>query len=147
MRHRLLISARSIVLGWAMLCVLTILVERPLLRWTLALLGAAWLPTVQLALECAALVGTGWIIGRWCHLDGVRTVSVFAMILAVWNFGLVPAMNVAWLFQLIVDSFGDARYLESLITTAVTHALLFGSLLVGASLNRERQPASSLGLG
>jgi hypothetical protein len=144
MRYRLLIAARSILLGWATLAAVTYLVERPLLRWTLALLGAAWLPTVQLALECAALVGTGWIIGRWCHLDGVRTVSVFAMILAVWNFGLVPAMNVAWLFQLIVDSFGDSRYLESLGTAAVTHAFLFGSLFVGAILSRPARAPVSL---
>jgi hypothetical protein len=146
MRHRLLIAARSILLGWATLAAATYLVERPLLRWTAPLFGGQWIPTVQLALECAALAGTGWIIGRWCHLDSVRTVSVFAAMLAVWNFGLVPAMNVPWLFQLILDAFEDARYLEQLGTAAVTHAFLFGSLFVGVLLSRPApKPVSLLG--
>jgi hypothetical protein len=145
MRHRLLIAARSILLGWATLAAATYLVERPLLRWTAPLLGAPWVPTVQLALECAALATTGWMIGRWNRLDGARAVVVFAAMLAVWNFGLVPSMNVPWLLRLIADSFGDARYLESLGTAAATHALLFGSLFVGARLSRPaRAPVSLL---
>ena len=47
MRHRLLITARSILLGWATLVAFTYLVERPLLLWTAPLLGASWLPTLQ----------------------------------------------------------------------------------------------------
>jgi hypothetical protein len=144
MRHRLLITARSILLGWAALLAVTYLFERPLLLWTAPLFGAPWLPTVQLALECAALAATGWMIGRWNQLDAVPAVLVFAVMLAVWNFGLVPTINVSWLFRLVMDSFGDARYLESLITAAVTQALLFGSLIVGARLSRPAQPPMSL---
>ena len=55
MRHRLLIAARSILLGWAALFAVTYLAERPLLRWTAPVLGASWLPTAQLAFECVAL--------------------------------------------------------------------------------------------
>src|ERR1700677_3435216 len=104
MGHRLLIAARSILLGGATLAAVTYLVERPLLAWTAPLLGASWLPTAQLAFECVALVVTGWMIGRWCHLDAIRAVLVFAALLAIWNFGLVPAINVPWLFQLMRDS-------------------------------------------
>jgi hypothetical protein len=139
MRPRLLIMAQSILLGWAVLFAATYLLERPLLRWTAPLLGASWLPTAQLALQCAALAATGWVVGRWNHLDAIRAVLVFAAMLAAWNFGLVPAIDVPWLFQLIKDSLGNARYLESLITAAVTHALLFGSLFVGARLSRPKQ--------
>jgi hypothetical protein len=142
MRHRLFSAARAVLLGWAALFAITYLVERPLLSWTAHLLGASWLPTAQLALACCGLAAVGWMVGRWYRADAL----VFAVSLAVWNFGLLP-IDIPWLFRLFADTFGDARYLESLITTAVTHALLFGSLLVGASLNRERQPASSLGLG
>ena len=144
MRHRLLIAARSILLGVATLCAVTYLVERPLLAWTGPLLGASWLPTAQLAFECVALVATGWMIGRWSRLDAVPVVLVFAALLAVWNFGLVPAINVPWLFQLTLDSLGNARYLESLVTAAVTQALLFGSLFVGARLGRPRQAPMSI---
>lgn len=142
MRHRLLIAARSVLLGWAALFAITYFVERPLIAWAAQLLGPSWLPTAQLALACSGLAATGWMVGRWNRADAL----VFAVTLAVWNFGLLP-IDIPWLFRLFVDTFGDARYLESLITTAVTHALLFGSLLVGASLNRRHQPASSLGLG
>ncbi len=147
MRHRLLIAARSILLGAAMLFAVTYLVERPLLAWTAPLLGGSWIPTAQLAFECIALAATGWMIGRWNRLDAVPALLVFAVILAVWNFGLVPAVNVPWLFQLILDSFGNARYLESLVTAAVTQALLFGSLFVGARLGRPAQPPISLAGG
>jgi hypothetical protein len=141
MRHRLLISARSVLLGWTALFVLTYLLERPLLVWTAPLLGASWLPTAQLTLQCVALAASGWLIGRWNRSDAIPAVLVFAVMLAVQNFGLVPAIDLPWLFRLLVDSFGNTRFLESLFTSAATHALLFGSLFVGANLSRARQPA------
>jgi len=143
MRHRLLIAARSILLGWATLFAFTYL-ERPLLVWTAPLLGPSWLPTVQLALECVALAATGWMIGRWDRSDAVPAVVVFAAMLAVWNFGLVPAINVPWLFRLIADSLGNNRYLGPLITAAAIQALLFASLFVGGRLSRPVQAPVSL---
>ena len=64
MRHRLLISARSILLGWVALFGITYLLERPMLFLSAHFLGASWVPTEQLALTCAGLAATGWIIGR-----------------------------------------------------------------------------------
>ena len=141
MRHRLLITARSIVLGLATLYVATSWFVFPLLRWTPRLLNASWLPTVQLALQCAALAATGWIIGRWNQTDAVPAAVLFAAILSAWDFGLVLALDIRWLFRLAIDVFGSARYLESLITTAAIHALLFGSLISGALLSRPRKSA------
>jgi hypothetical protein len=139
MRHRLLISARSILFGWATLLVVTNLVEHPLLFWSEPLLGASWFPTVQLILECVALAASGWIIGRWNQLDAMRVTLVFAVMLAIWDFGLVPAINLRWLFQLTIDVIKSLRYLESFITALAAHALLFGSLITGARLSRPRQ--------
>jgi len=87
------------------------------------------------------LAATGWIIGRWNQYGPIPVVVVFAAMLAVWDFGLVPAINIRWLFQLAVDSAGNARYLESLVTAAATQALLFASLITGARLSRPRQAA------
>jgi hypothetical protein len=84
------------------------------------------------------------MIGRWNRLDAIPAVLVFAAMLAAWNFGLVPAIDVPWLFRLTADSFGNGRYLESLITAAVTQALLFGSLFVGVLLSRARERGVSL---
>jgi hypothetical protein len=144
MRHRLLITARSILLGWATLFAVTCLVERPLIVWTAPLLGAPWIPTAQLALECVALAATGWVMGHWNQLDAIPAVLVFGAMLAAWDFGLVPAINIPWLVRLMANSFGDSRYLESLVTSVVTHALLFGSLIVGALLSRPAQPPVSI---
>jgi hypothetical protein len=136
MRHRLLIATRSILVGWAALFALTYLVERPLLGLIAHLLGASWLPTVQLALVCAGLAATGWMIGRWNRFD----VLVFAVLLGVWNFGMVP-IDLPWLLRLLVETFESSRYLEAFFTSLVTHVFLFGSLFVGASLSGAREPA------
>jgi hypothetical protein len=139
MRHRLLISARSILLGWAALFGITYLVERPLLLLSAHALGATWLPTEQLALACVGMTATGWIIGRWNRLDAMAAALIFAAILALSDFGLVP-VNFPWLLRLMVDTFENARYFESFVTSLATHVLLFGSLLVGANLSRAREP-------
>jgi len=139
MRHRLLISVRSIVLGWAALFGIAYLVERPLLLLTARFVGASWLPTEQLALACAGLAATGWIVGRGNRFD----VLVFAATLVVWNFGLVP-IRLPWLFRLILDSFQNLRYLESLLTALATDVFLFGSLLAGARLSGPSQPPLSI---
>ena len=92
MRHRLLISARSILLGWAALFGITYLVERPLLLLSAQFLGASWVPTVQLALECAGLAAVGWLIGRWAHLSflfpaGMLTGLVLGIVLILYRYG------------------------------------------------------------
>jgi hypothetical protein len=140
----LLISARSILLGWFALFAITYLMKRPLLLFTARVLGASWIPTSELALECVALVAAGWILGRWNRSHAVTAELIFGAMLAVWNFGFTPSINLPWLFDLIVDTFENSRYLESLITTATTHALLFGSLFAGVQLSRPKQQPLSL---
>jgi hypothetical protein len=142
---RLLIAARSILAGWVALFAITYLGTRPLLMVAAPFLGASWIPTAQLALECVALAASGWVV---CRLScGLGAVLIFAIMLAIWNFGLVPAINVPWLFQLMIDSFGSVRYLESLITAGATQALLFGGLAAGATLGRPRAKPISLMTG
>jgi hypothetical protein len=137
MRHRLLISTRSILLGWAALVGTTYLVERPLLLLSADVLGASWLPTEQLALACAGLAGAGWIVGSGNRFD----VLIFAVTLAVWNFGLVP-INLAWLFRLLMDAFESSRYLGSFFNSLAIHVFLFGSLILGANVSRKREPVN-----
>lgn len=133
MRHQLLISARSILFGWIALFAAIYLVVRPLLLVTARLLGASWFPTAQLALDCAALAATGWIVGHGNCWD----VLVFAAILGVWNFGLVP-VDIPWLLRLLMDTFVSSRYLESFSTSLASHAFLFASLFIGSHLARAR---------
>jgi hypothetical protein len=127
-------AVRSSVLAWGALFAITFGIERPLMRWASTILGASWVPTVQLALQCCGLAAIGWLIGRW----GNRGALIFAAMLAVWNFGLVP-IDIPWLIHLLIDSFDNSRYLESFFTSLVTHVFLFGSLFTGAALSRPRE--------
>jgi hypothetical protein len=135
MRRHLFITVRSILVGWAVLFVITYLIERTLLFLAARFLGLPWIPTVQLVLTCSGLVATGWIMGRWNRFD----VLLFAVTLAIWNGGLVP-IDLPWLVRLLINSFESSRYLESFFTSLVTHVFLFGSLFVGARLGRKREP-------
>jgi hypothetical protein len=131
----LLIALRSLIAGWAALFILTVVVERPIIRWIGAALGPNWIPTVQLIAACVGLFVTGWIIGRWGRLG----VFLFAATIAVWNFGLVREIDIPWLGRLLIDCFGNSRYLESFFTSLATHVFLFGSLFAGATLSRARE--------
>jgi len=130
-------------LGWTVLLAITYLLERPLLQWSAPLLGASWFPTAQLAFACCALAMSGWVTGcllrRWHGFDVIPTVFVFGAILLVWRLGPEPAIDFRWVFRLLVDSFGNPRYLQSLITALATDALLYGSLLGGAVLSRAAE--------
>jgi hypothetical protein len=140
MRHRLLISARSIVLGWAALFAITYLVERPLLLLSTHALGAAWVPTERLALACAGLTATGWVVGRSNRFDALAAALIFAVTLSVWNFGLVP-IDIPWLFRLLIDTFESSRYMESFFTLLALHIFLFGSIFLGAHLSARGEQA------
>ena len=52
-----------------------------------ARLGASWFPAVRLTLECAALAGTGWVIGRLNRSGPVVAALIFAATLEPWDFG------------------------------------------------------------
>jgi hypothetical protein len=130
-----LIASRSIGIGFLALFAVMFLIERPLLRFAAPILGASWLPTAQLALECLVLAGVGWLIGRWGRLG----VAIFAATLALVNFCLVPAIDFPWLFHSLLDCFQNTRYLEPFVTSLATHVLLFSSLFVGSHLGRAKQ--------
>jgi hypothetical protein len=130
-------AVRSCVLGWIALFGVMFVIEAPLLRWTAPVLGASWLPTAQLTLECLGLAAVGWLIGRWGNLG----VLIFAATLALLSFGRVPGIDFPWLFHLLLDCFQNTRYLGSFFTSLVTQIFLFASLFIGSHLSRARQLA------
>ena len=136
MRRRLFVALRSVLIGWATLLLIALLLERPLLGWTAPILGVKWLATAALALDCANLVATGWVVGRLNRTGPIFGVLVFAATLTFSDFTPVLAINIPWLLHLAADALRDSGYLSSLITTAVSQALLFGSLLAGGLLSR-----------
>lgn len=135
-RTRLFIALRSVLTGWATLLLLAYRLEHPLLVWVTPALGVKWLATAGLALDCTALAATGWIVGRLNRPDSLLGVLTFAATLTFWDFTPVVAVNIPWLLRLAMNGLRDSVYLGSLLTTAVSQALLFGSLLAGGLLSR-----------
>jgi hypothetical protein len=135
--------ARSIVVGWVVLLAIAYGVEGPLLR--LPLFGAAWIATAHLAFDCLTLAAAGWAAGRFNRAYAMRTAGLFAFTLCFWDFGDALALRVPWLLRVGWNSFHDSRFLDSLATSAETHALLFGCLFAGAALSRPGEKPVSIG--
>ncbi len=136
MRRRLVVVLRSVLTGWGTLLLLAYLLEHPVLVWSVPIVGVKWLATAGLALDCMALAATGWVVGRLNRPDSLLGVLAFAATLTFWDFTPVVAINIPWLLRLAANAFRDSVYLSSLLTTAASQALLFGSLLAGGLLSR-----------
>jgi hypothetical protein len=144
-RQRLLIGLRSILIGWVTLCLMVFLAERPLLKWVGPVIGAQWIATVELGLDCAVLAATGWVVGRLARPSSMLGVLSFAATLTVWDISFLVAINVPWLLRLAAHTLsGDSNYFGSLISTAASQVLLFGSLVAGGLLSRARAKPVSI---
>jgi hypothetical protein len=144
-RRRLLIALRSVMIGWATLLLIAFLLEHPLLVWTAPIIGIKWLATARLALDCIALAATGWVVGRLNRSSPIFGALVFAATLTFRDLTQVLEINIPWLLRLAEDALRDSGYLNSLITTAASQALLFASLLAGGLLSRPpAKPVSIL---
>ena len=106
---------------------------RSLLRFAAPLLGETWIPTASIALQCAALMAVGWLIGRW----GWSAVVVVAGAIALRRFS-----DLLWLVRLFVDCFQNQRYLPFFLNSLGIHVLLLASLFLGANWSRQRDPAA-----
>jgi len=151
LRRPFFVAVLSVVTGWAVLFALTYLVERPILIWTAPLVGAHWIATAKLSLDCFMLAGTGWVMGRLHRPAPLLGTLAFAVTLAFHNFDPLLDLDVRWLIWLAVHAY-QPGYFSPFLTAAVRHLLLFGSLLIGALLSRpspvplsifrENQPAA-----
>jgi hypothetical protein len=147
MQHWLFIALRSVLMGWATLCLIVFVVERPLLHWTAPVIGAEWIATVKLGLDCAGLAATGWVVGRLARPEAMLGVLSFLATLTVWDLTVMVGINVPWLLRLLIHTLsGDGNYLSSLLATAASQTILFGSLLAGGMLSRPTaKPVSITG--
>jgi hypothetical protein len=105
---------------------------------------ASWAATAQLTLNCFELAAAGFVAGRVYRPSPLIAVSLFAATLLFVDFGDTMPLNVAWLLRLIRDASSDSRFLDSMLTTAGTHFLLFGSLIAGGMLSRPAERLLSL---
>jgi hypothetical protein len=143
-RQRVWLCVRAIPIGWVTLLVITYLLERPLLLWAAPILGGSWFATAQLALDCCALAVSGWVTSYLSRDGWFIAVLSFALTLTLWDFTPLLAINVPWLLHAVINVFSDSRYLGGFVTTATSHALLFGSLFAGAVKSRPVQTPPSI---
>jgi hypothetical protein len=133
---------RSILAGWVALAAIAYAVEGPLLRWAAPLFGPVWIATAHLAFDCLTMAAAGWVAGRSNRPHSVPTALLFAATLCFWDLG---ELNVPWLLRLAWNAVHDSRFLDVLLTSVETHALLFGCLFAGAMLSRARAKPISIG--
>ena len=148
-RQRLLIALRSIPIGWVSLGLMVFLLEHPLLHFAGPFIGAQWIATATLGLDCAVMAATGWVVGRLARPCSMLGALVFAATLTVWDMSFMVGINVPWLLRLVVHALsGDSSYLSSFVSTAASQVLLFGCLLGGGMLSRAPvKPVSIRGDG
>jgi len=138
-RGWLLVVLRAIPVGWAVMWVLGALGARAVLRWMGPWVGAAWISTAELGLNCAVLVATGWVVGRVSRPRPMIGVLVFAATLVFWDLSDWVGINVPWLIRLVADT-----YWSSVVSTGATQALLFACLIGGGLLSRARETPVSI---
>ncbi len=143
-RRWLWMALRSLAVGWAVLIALTYLVERPLFLLTATLVGAHWVATASLTLNCLKLAATGWVICRLHRKTALPDVLTFAATLSLFSFEEWLPLDVPGLIRLAMDALHDTRYCWPLATMAAQHVLLFGSLIAGGLLSRPPQTPLSL---
>lgn len=140
---RLLVAALG---GWAALAVTELVLLFGVLRLFAMVIGPELLPSLKVVLDMGALTACGWTAGR---LGRPRTMAAAVLTAAgLTAFDLTPyvPLNVPWLLRLAANAVSDSRYLSSLLATAITHALMFGSLIGGAYLSRPPDPPVGLGV-
>lgn len=142
--RRLLSVARSILVGWAGLVALVGIAERPLLLLTAPVVGAHWVATAKLSMDCLALAAAGWAAGRQHRAAPLPGVLAFAATLCPFNLEAWLPIDVPGLVRLAFGALHDAAYRGPLETTAVQHVLLFGSLIAGGLLSRPPRPPLSI---
>jgi len=134
----------SIAGGWATMISLTYLAERPLLLLTAPLVGAHWVATARLMLDCLKLAATGWAIGRLHRSAPLPGVLAFAATLGLFNLEAWLPLDFSGLIRLAIDAAQDARYWGPLVDTGAQHLLLMVSLIAGGLLSRQPQTPFSL---
>ncbi len=143
-RRWLWLAFRTLAVGWAVLIALTYLAERPLFLLTAPLVGAHWVATASLTLNCLKLAATGWVIGRLQRKTALPAMLIFAVTLSLFSFEVSLPLDVPGLIRLAMDALHDSRYWWPLATMAEQHVLLFGSLIAGGLLSRPPQTPLSL---
>lgn len=140
---RLIVAALA---GWAALAAAEFVLLFGVLRFVAMVMGTELLPSLKVVLDMAALAACGWVAGS---VGRPRTMAAAGLAAAVLTgFDLTPylLLNVPWLMRLTANAVSDSRYLPSLLNTLAIHALMFGSLLFGASRSRAREAPMGLGV-
>lgn len=132
------------VAGWAALAAIEAVLLYGVLRLAATVMGPDLLPSLKVVLDMGALAACGWVAGRVGRPRVMAAAAVTAAGLAAMDLTPYLPLNVPFNLSLIGYAAEEPRYLESLLTMTATHALLFGSLFLGARFSRPREASVSL---
>lgn len=137
--------AIAVAAGWAALLALP-WTGAAILRRASPWIGAGWIATAGLTLNCFELAIAGFVAGRMNRRAPMTAVLVLAATAACVDFGELVPLHAAWLIRLTRDLVSDSRFLDSWVTTLATHALLLGCLVAGGVLSRAAEKPLSMKL-
>ncbi len=132
--------------GWAVLVAAELVLLFGVLRVFALVMGPELLPSLKVVLDMAALAACGWVAGRVGRPHIVAAAVLTAAGLACLDLTPYLVLNVPWLLRLATNAVHDSRYLSSLLSTVMIHALMLGSLFAGAYLSRPREEPLGLGV-
>lgn len=132
--------------GWGVLAAVEIVLLFGVLRLLAIAIGPELLPSLKVVLDMGALAACGWTAGRIGRPHTMAAAGVTAAGLMFFDLSPLVPLNVPWLLRLTSNAVSDSRYVSSLLITLTMHALLFGSLWVGAHLSRARETPIGLGV-
>jgi hypothetical protein len=125
--------------GWAVLVITELVLLFGAMRVFAWAMGPELLPSLKVVLDMGALAVCGWFAGRVGTPRVLSAAGLAAAGLAVYDFTPYLPLNVPWVLRLAKIALSDSRYLSSLPTALIVHALMFGSLFAGAQLSRPRR--------
>lgn len=140
-RHPMLV-ARAMASGWAALYVGRFLIDGLMLRraWPDIIFPVAFDPLghsgfTWLAVWIPVTAASGWIVSR-LHRQHRNLVLLFSLSVLLWDLHELP-----WICSLVVDSFGNSRFVPYLLSDLASlmippAAILLGGLWSRAQLNR-----------
>lgn len=131
--------------GWTGLAAIELILLFGALRMFAMLMGPDLLPSLRVVFDMCALAACGWIAGRAGRPRVMAAAALTAIGLTVFDLTPYLPLNVPWVLRLTRNALGDSRYVPSLLATLTVHALMFGSLFVGAHFSRPRETPIGLG--
>ena len=142
MKARLIRSSRAIAAGWGALIILTV-AQRIVVTYGYRLAPSSWWQTAEICLALLVFTAAGWVVGRLDRPHAPLSLIAFSVSLLFFNLG---ALNVPFTAKLVIEVFGNPRYIEGLLISLITNGAFLAAVWIGGTLGRGPSRPTSLGV-